>query len=439
MRDVPCKWLVVFGVVAAITMFVAPTLSVAQVTPPDLGVCDGVDPCDAPGSFCDAGGFEVTLTNFLPANDPNNFTGNAIYTYQICSRPEGVCNGLVRNGEACLDNEFCRKKGQDTDPNATCSRKCAVDVFKGLSHFDIVFPELGFDCMSEVNFVGGTCTCVPTGGGCSVDPNIVLGDGSCFDPTDPVAKCDNTELPVGSCIEMVLQLAGESNLPGLGAGIVISKESTDCNASCLKGPSCEPCLPPPGGEECLTRTLGFWGTHPWITNDYDPVTVCKNDLVCDGADDGESNPSCEAHECNSIMEGLGSIGGELSKAQSYIAMVKQLTAAKLNLNATAALVDGATCSDFEYQGKSIQAWIETCELLCNKSQSQISTSGCIEALDAFNNSEDVGFPVTPAPFDRPPLDDHGNISGADPSAFQDSHSGGYVIGRNVPGGTNCKP
>lgn len=66
-------------------------------------------------------------------------------------------------------------------------------------------------------------------------------------------------------------------------------------------------------------------------------------------------------------------------------------------------------------GKSIQQWINYCEGLCTKSKAMISNSGCIEALDAFNRSEDGSLDVTPPPFDRPSVDDSGNVSGADPS------------------------
>jgi hypothetical protein len=416
---------------AVLSLFAIP----AQSQEPDPSVCDEFDCGNLPTEICDPGGFVVTLTDYVAADDPGNLTGNAIYTYQICSPPAGVCTG--DGTTSCLDNEKCTQGGNP--PGGVCDRECAVDDFHGLSHFNVDFPTLGGEsCLSETNFVGGTCTCVPSGGGCSVDPNVVLGDGSCFSGTSTVAKCDNTELPEGACIEMELQVAGETNELGLGVAVVVSKESQDCNQSCLAGPSCDRCDEPSGGDgECLTRTLGFWGTHPWITNDYDPVTVCGVSLGCHGADDGESDPSCESHTCNSIMEGLGSNGGELRNGSAYISMVKQLTAAKLNLNATGAIVPGATCSDFVYEGKSIQAWIQYCEGLCNKSQSQISSSGCIEALDAFNNSEDTGFDATPAPFDKPPIDDHGNVSGADPSAFTAAHSSGYVIKKNVPGGANC--
>jgi hypothetical protein len=274
-----------------------------------------------------------------------------------------------------------------------------------------------------------------------------------------VAKCDSPTMDANGCFTMTLNIAGETNGLGLGSTVVLSKESTDCHASCLSGPSCERCDATTGGTECLTRTLGFWGTHPWITNDYDPVTICNKPLVCDGQDaDGKSIPPCLAGSCNSIMEGLGSTPGvELKENPPYVVLIKQLTAAKLNLNATAALFSGATCSSWSYQGKTIQQWIDVCENgvsdglgnrtggICTVSpwnKSQISNSGCIEALDAFNNSEDMGFAQTPAPFDRPSVDDYGHVSGADPSQFTLAHGnsnppGKWVIGKKV-GSNDCR-
>jgi hypothetical protein len=162
-------------------------------------------------------------------------------------------------------------------------------------------------------------------------------------------------------------------------------------------------------------------------------------LGCNGASDGKSNPSFPAGSCNSIMEGLGSIPSELPSNQSYVAMVKQLTAAKLNLNATSALFSGATCSGFRFQDKTIQQWIATCEALCGADKATISNSGCIEALDAFNNSQDTGFTQTPAPFDRPPVDDFGNVSGADPREFTAAQGKSKSAGKLVIGKGQCAP
>ena len=408
------------------------------VTPPDLTVCDGVNCDNVQNSICSEGGFSITLVSFVPGNANNN--GAATYTYEICSPAPGVCDGTVRPGEACLDNDFCRRKGQATDPTATCSRTCAVDRFRGLSHFDVTFPELGASCLSANTQVTGSCACSTNVSGICTVGGFVLGDGSCFGHDFSVAKCDGTELGAGDCVRMTLTIAGELN--GLGAGpvVVVDKEGTSCTASCMSGPSCEPCGGE-DGEECLTRTIGFWGTHPWITNDFSPVTVCGKSLGCAGAATTNANPSCLAGGCNSVIEGLCSIPAELSSNQAYVSMVRQLTAAKLNLQATAALFPGGACASFTYQDRSIQQWIALCEGLCGADKATISNSGCIEALDAFNNSQDVGFEVTPSPFDRPAVDDFGNVSGADPRECGKAQgNGGFpklVIGKKI-GANDCR-
>jgi hypothetical protein len=209
----------------------------------------------------------------------------------------------------------------------------------------------------------------------------------------------------------------------------------------MSGPSCDACVEPPPGGQCLTRTIGFWGNHPWITNDYDPVTACGDTLDCHGPSDGISNPTCLANSCDSVIEGLCSNPAEI-KNTAYVSMVRQLTAAKLNLNASAALF-GSTCSSWSLGGKTIQQWISTCEALCESSKAAISNSGCIEALDAFNRSEDTITDQTPAPFDRPSLDDYGNVSGADPSQcnLAQGNNGGksvLVIDENAPKGAACE-
>jgi hypothetical protein len=428
---------------AALGLGAMPIPGSADNSPPDMTVCDGVTACEAPSTVCSAG-FQVSLTNFDPATTNNS--GTATYTYQICSPATGVCTGGtgLRAGEACLDDGFCQKKGQDSDPGATCNRTCSTDKFYDLSHFDVPFPALGGSCLTANTTVTGTCSAndnTPNDGHTASVGSFVLGDGSCFTSTSPVAKCDNTNLAPGDCVTMTLSIAGETNGLGLGNAVVVDKESNNCTASCTQGPNCTPCKTPPQGDggACLTRTIGFWGTHPWITNNFTPVSVCGVDLGCNGGDDGKSNPSCGTGQCSDVMEGLGSIPSELKTNQPYVAMVKQLTAAKLNLAATGALLDGASCTDFVYNNKDIKGWIDYCESLCSADKQTITASGCIEALDAFNNSQDVGFVQTPSPFDQPPVDDHGVVSGADPSGFTGAQRDGVVVGKNVtgPGGKNC--
>lgn len=433
------------------------------ITPPDPTVCDGVTCQDVAQSSCSAAGFKISLKNYVPGSTQNS--GTATYVYEVCSPAPGVCSGALRPGETCLDDDFCRRKGQQTDPAATCSRECSSDTFRGLSHFDVTFPALAADtCLAPGTEITGSCAGIDRNGD-GVPPTVggfVLGDSSCFsgDASGNVAKCDGTSIDPGDCIEMTLSIAGETTELGFGATVVVDKEATTCTSSCLAGPSCERCDDPPSSNHCLTRTLGFWGTHPWITNDFatvaQPIGVCGRSLDCAGADDGKSNPACMAGSCDSVMEGLGSNpGGELPTNQPYVSFVKQLTAAKLNLAATAALAPPGTriCGDWTYGGKTIREWLATCEGtatasglvggLCSSNKAQISGSGCIEALDAFNNSEDSGFEQTPPPFARPSADDHGAVSGADPSQFdlakgKTTPPGKLVIGKFPGGGTSCQ-
>jgi hypothetical protein len=267
---------------------------------------------------------------------------------------------------------------------------CVPDTIKGLglSHFDVTFPELGGvgSCLSTSTQVSGSCS---ASGGASVGA-FGTGDGSCFEGTSSVAKCDGTSLPPGGCITMTLNIAGESTDLGKGLAVVVDKEGPNCQGSCLAGPSCQACDLPDDGGACLTRTRGFWGTHPHIAADFDPVTVCG--VVVDGQNAGTCSTS----------EALCSNANDLKANPPYLQLVAQLTAAKLNLNATGALAPGSSCSDWTYGGSSIQTWLETCETnYCGGTKQQISQSQCIEALTAFNESLDTGFDVTPAPFDRP--------------------------------------
>jgi hypothetical protein len=426
------------------------------------------------------------------------------------------CSPMCNKGQGkCQDTDVpCT---MDSQCVGTCSRDCAVDDFNPLNTFDIGFPILARDvsCLDEDTIPMGACECIPkdpeqSPPTCSVTSTLATGDPTCFPNTcegvvkcssvgmgvkkcegtdivctsdpdicDPghcsdtggecrtngecpnahVASCTVSDIGTEDCIQMTLQIGGEM-VDELGTGPIVTadKETNECSSACIAGPSCYGCEPTPAGEQCITRTLGFWGTHPWITNDYVPVTVCGESLTCDGlatGDDPKSTPVCEYGHCNDVMEGLGSIGGELKTNAPYVAMIKQLTAAKLNLSATEDEFD-ASCSSFccdlstgnqvwaddgecPAGSQSIQDVITTCEGLCDASKKDISGSGCIECLDAFNKSKDVIDDSTPSPFSKPPVDDSGNISGADPSYFTGAQNNKTVIGKDIGGGEQCAP
>jgi hypothetical protein len=290
------------------------------------------------------------------------------------------------------------------------SNTCRVDKFQNLSHVDILLPEVG-SCLGATQSLSIQQICSPS---CAADLTCGVSDKdpSCGINPSKVLKCDvgANDIDPGECVTIQVTVAGE--VPTLGPGAIdeVTKVSTTCTTDSICGPACD-CAHPE--DECLTRTAGFWGTHPSITAQFDPITVC-----------GKTLDTTAAGVCNSDSEALCvSPGNEANrrcdKAPAYASLVRQLAAAKLNLNATAA--SGGDC------GAAIAARIAECEGLCSASQSAISGSGCIEDLDAFNNSQDT-FEVTPSPFDSP--------GPADPSQCTAANGNGLVIGKSCT--INCK-
>ena len=315
--------------------------------------------------------FEVTLISF----DIDQGAGSSQWVYEICD------------------------KGP-LDPN------CPSD--KSLSHFDILLGDL-FLCLAPENEITFEKLGDTAGDGADLSCVVQQGDPACSpNPAGQVAKCDVVDtnpLDPGDCVQMRLTIAGETAQLGVGATQTQSKAGPDCtDGSCILGPSCEPCNGEPPEDMCLTRTPGFWGTHPHITDLFldPPVTVCGEELIVTAAG-----------TCDSATEAMCVSPGRESKTnRAYAQLVRQLTAAKLNLAATAEIPGG-------FCGSSIGDRILACEELCGENQRTISGSGCIEDLAAFNESEDT-VDVTPAPFDSP--------GPADPTDCREANGNGILIG-----------
>ncbi len=382
-----------------LALAVAAAAPVSAQAPPE---CEDVTCENLAYELC-SNGFTIALTGYESAAPSNG--GYATYTYEICAPAfDGTCD----NGDPdpCQDHQDCSGRctgpsgaktcnntgsacTSDTDCEGACSGDCRTDFFQELSHVDVGFPELGTSCLGDGTDVTGTCS----------KGDWVLGDGSCFTGDAPVAKCNEPGLLAGECLTMTVSIAGELTDPGLNNTVVMDKPGNNCTYNCLAGPSCaqESCGPnPPPGDSCLTRTLGFWGTHPHLIQSNDarsldllPITVCGTALPV------TAGPVC------STSEALCSSAHDNKSNPTYLALVAQLTAAKLNLAATA-VVTGGGCGDWvSLGGESIDALIARCENLCGASKKVISESGCIGALDEFNSSEDGSLDVTPPPFDSP--------------------------------------
>lgn len=436
------------------TVFLEPTAAAIDINVADFSVndtCAGITCETLPNSTCTDGGFVLSLASW----QLNVIDSTATYTYQLCDPPLGVCinttTGLpyLKNGQP----KTCKDHGQCTGnplpaSGLECNRTCVVDEFHALSHMDVAIPIGVSQCLLPgVQAIVGCSTGTPT-----------LGDASCSDgPDATVVKCDSPTLGTDQCMTMTVSLAGEAGQLGLGKTYVVDKASDVCVATCIAGPSCDRCdgETQPDEDRCLTRTIGFWGTHPWITNDFatadSPVTVCGKDVSCNGADTSKSAPSCEYNHCDNIMEALGSIPGEAAKAdRQYVAMLRQLTAAKLNVKATAASFDAeqytlcaswtASSAAGSLAGQGIADIIAYCEAnACSAASAAADVAACIAALDEFNNTPDAlgDNGPTPGPFDRPGIDDSDAVSGADSSSFTAAQRSGLIIGRKL-GSKDCR-
>ncbi len=322
---------------------------------------------------CTAQGFEISLLSFAI----NQTQGTSSWVYKVCKPAAG---------------------GTCVTPH-------------DLSHFNLDLPGLG-ECLNEgqqVTFshlITHAQNTSLAGLACVVERN----DPSCRIRGRPagdfMAKCDiaTGNVEAGKCVVAQLTIAGEKPTLGPGAASTITKASNECGTDCILGPSCEPCSQPPPADECLTRTPGFWGTHPHITNRFLPVTVC-----------GKTLAMVLAGTCDSASEALCVAPGSESKTnRAYAQLVRQLTAAKLNLNATAA--NDGKCDS------AVDARIAQCEALCGADHATISDSGCIEDLTAFNESLD-SFTSTPPPFDSP--------GPAQPKECNKANGNGRVIGKGI--------
>lgn len=197
-------------------LLLAAAQAAAQQPPFSIGeICKGVDICAPPRTACSASGFRITLTNFSPA--PPSSTGAASYTYTICSPPAGTCTGTARPGESCLDHKFCQSKGQTTDPSARCTRDCATQEFRNLSHFDVVFPQIGASCGDAIDALISRCEAL-----CGADHKTISASG-CIQALDAFNNSVDTLTPTpapfnnpGPAQPAYCQAAG-------GNGIVIGK------------------------------------------------------------------------------------------------------------------------------------------------------------------------------------------------------------------------
>ena len=137
------------------------------------------------------------------------------------------------------------------------------------------------------------------------------------------------------------------------------------------------------GQGCLTRTPGFWATHPDITMMFLPLDSC-----------GLEVNTTEAMTLVSSTEDMCSVGTDNKTitpptSPQQIQLVRQCMAANLNIEATNEI--GGNCeSDYPNITTLINDCCNNAGSICRKgaTPSDIDASQCIGNLDAFNNLPD---------------------------------------------------
>lgn len=328
----------------------------------------------------------------------------------------------------------CSEDLEDGEPN-TASVNCFCTDDLNPDFMASAFDSADFECEPQLPTIGINKECVdedPTDGSneitvtltategdldieCDVTDEIYLDDPDCpadvgagtpiaLSPTNPVL------VPAGSSVDLtavIAPLSADACNTATADCFIVNPDGADI----LLAPVSDDAVCPGTGEGCLTRTPGFWGTHPHVTELFLPLDNC-------GITIGE----VEGGLPGSATEDMCSVGRDPktnSTSNQQVQLVRQCMAAELNIAASA---DGdGNCFSQDPSLAALMA--ECCEDLCTSGAngSTISGSTCIERLDAFNNSVDT-------------LDSYGPFLSpgpADPTYCKDSKNNGFLNpGRN---------
>ncbi len=205
------------------------------------------------------------------------------------------------------------------------------------------------------------------------------------------------------CVDLANATAGGAVTLTNVLTVWFDSTSTTCDAQVV-------CHPP--GEGCLTRTPGYWGTHPNVTAELLPIESC-----------GESLTTTTAHTAGSVTEDLCSVGKDhkLYGSPQEAQLVRQCAAAALNVAASESL--GGSCETLLTSARFAE-----CCTACGGSGSDIAASGCIEDLDAFNNSRDT---LLEGGEEISLCHELGLSCAAQPQQCQAANGNGFVIDRQV--------
>lgn len=298
-------------------------------------------------------------------------------------------------------------------PLAECEPPQRVQVFD-ISTVTCLSPDLNVtkDCTTDsLNLASWGITVTNTGEvdyvACEVEDRILENMASCEGVTSGKGGVLVDSDPNG------FMLAAGGSQPVTGSHQLTSDSCNTVSVTCTTEAGTE--VPRFAKDECefeeregcLTRTPGFWATHPHVTAEFLEIEVCGTTL--DNVNAGNGHSAIEAM-CSVGRDGR-ILGPQLTQ------LVRQCTAAALNIAASQEL--GGNCSsDFPGIDTTFAACCGGESICTGETVGDYSVESCITALDFFNNTD----PDT--------LNFSSETGPAQPKACQDSRNNGIVV---VPG------
>lgn len=263
---------------------------------------------------------------------------------------------------------------------------------------------------------------------CAISDTAFLTDLTC-----PPIGTGTTETVNGGTFGLAVGVTNfttpdSANISGATANFCNTAHIT-CNAGAAQADSSIVCpVPPPG--TCISRTPGYWGTHPTQTDSVldGGLLVCGLTLTAAANFPSTANSAVE-DLCENNLDARPN-----HTSDQQLQLIRQCTAAALNLtlsgNGGGITAGEAACSAFPNIATTFTNCCVGPTSTCDSGASvaTINNSGCITTLDAFNNQFDtVSFPT-------------GFVNeNAEPTECSIATGNGFVNpGRNLGGPANGK-
>jgi len=314
----------------------------------------------------------------------------------------------------------CSESLDDLEPDtATVTCDCtdpAVEELKATA-----FDKAEFDCQTPGLAIEKDCdklmdgtdevTLTITNNGTADFENCVVTDSIFLDdPTCPADVGSGTDVPITDIMTLnsgdpaVIRMANVGDLDAAACNTAqvtcdISDapfSSDDCVGDgdpfpCCTGDATGTCEHKqitsetdalcPDGEGCLTRTPGFWKNHPQVTDDFLSITTCGLTLT--------TTKQVTQDMCINDREAKAA-----NTSMQQLQLIRQCAAAALKI--AASVEGGGDCGSFFGIDTIFNTCCDAVSVCTSASTGQaISESGCIDQLDAFNNSGDTLLPFGP--------------------------------------------